>query len=161
MDSHLEGARKLEPDVLAAEEAGEAAPGLPATGESLEQEIAARHAAGDYDGAIEAYRTLLASDPGRFEVQHDLAVSLELARRYMEALEAYGLAIKMRPGEHGAYEGMARCHVAVGQPDKAVACLRHVLRSHPDSACAWETLGRSMYEMCRFGRPPRHGSAAS
>ena len=81
------------------------------------------------------------------EAHHNLAVALDIARRFDEAVAEYGEAIRLDPGCRGARRSLANTLIKKDCQSEAIAACREGLGLWPDDLELQRTLGRAL-EVC-------------
>jgi serine/threonine-protein kinase PknG len=77
----------------------------------------------DWDGAMQAFSTILSEFPGELAPKFGLAIALERARRITEAAHQYSRILAIDPVFLSAVFGLARCHRREGQCQEAATLL--------------------------------------
>jgi protein O-GlcNAc transferase len=122
----------------------------PPTLESLLAKGEQREAAGDFDGALQAYREALAHHAGHALAQVCTGNALAALRRFDEAEGHYLAAVELDPGYAAAHLNLGNVRVAMRRFDQAEAAYREALRLRPGwseaavgVACALEEADRA------------------
>lgn len=84
-----------------------------------------------YEEAEKICRQGIKVEPNRSEYHMQLAIALEKAEKYAEAIKVYQTAIAMRPDFYNAYESVANMYMEQGKKDSAVRSYEDWLRRHP------------------------------
>jgi superkiller protein 3 len=96
---------------------------------------------GEYSRALEILVPLEKAHPGNFDVQHLLAVTLDLGGNPEAANLHFRKAVELNPKSAGARANLGTSLVRVGKPDAAVAEFRLALELDPSNATANFNLG--------------------
>src|SRR5882724_8953741 len=87
----------------------------------------ALHMAGDIDAAADAYRRVIAVDPGNFAAWHGLGGARLRAHAYGEATDALRRAVRLQPDDLGAWGLLSEGLFKLGEVEPAIdACRRAV-----------------------------------
>lgn len=103
----------------------------------------------NFDGAIEKYSKALSIAEFSF-IYQQRAVALENAKRYVESLEDYDIAIKMSPYFERAYEGAARVLAKQNNILGATIALSTLTALDNQNAYLFEIQGDLFYAMRRY-----------
>ena len=76
--------------------------------------------AGDLAGAEASYKAMIAAFPQAAEPQFRLGSLYGFQQRYQDAITAYGLGLKIEPGNPALLKGAAWAHQQLGQSGKAI-----------------------------------------
>ena len=96
---------------------------------------------GNPAGALEAFRSALATSPTNFDARLGLARALGAAGNNTEAENAFRQAIELQPTYWGGYSKLAGFYAAHGRYHEAAAAFRRVTEQTPDDALAFSNLG--------------------
>lgn len=88
-------------------------------------------AAGNLEGAREAFESALGADDRAFQAAFNLGVVLERLGRDREAREAYRRALDIQPDYERAIEAMARMDVRGGHVERALSFVEQRARRYP------------------------------
>ncbi|MBI4615834.1 MAG: tetratricopeptide repeat protein [Planctomycetes bacterium] len=91
---------------------------------------------------IELLRQGCELDPLYADVWAELGLALADARKFQEAIEAYGDAIRLSPGDAAAYRGLASVLLAAGRTDEAAKSYQDGLRRDPTDVLSRLALAR-------------------
>jgi protein O-GlcNAc transferase len=100
----------------------------------------ALHLAGDIDAAADAYRRLIAADPGNVAAWYGLGGARLRARAYGEASDALRHAVRLRPDDLGAWGLLAEVLFKLGEVEQAIDAYRRVAADPSMRAVAEENL---------------------
>ena len=95
----------------------------------------------DYEHAIEAYRRILAIDPGSAEAWYNCAVAFHQKGCLMEAVDCYRRAIEQAPGLAEAHFNLAHALSDLNHYNSSEAAYKETLRLQPGNATAAYNLG--------------------
>jgi len=109
-------------------------------------EARALHEQGDMEAAAEAYRRVIAAEPGHFRAHHNLGVIEEALGRTGEAERAYQAAIEANPEGPLSHYSLARLRQLESRLDEAEAGYRRAIELDPDFAEAHFNLGQLLLE---------------
>ncbi|MDP6390031.1 MAG: hypothetical protein QF654_09080 [Alphaproteobacteria bacterium] len=76
---------------------------------------------GDFNGAVEVERRIVALLPDDARAHYDLAGTLGFVRRYGEAVGPIETAIRLRPGNIPSYQAAAIIYVRLGRISEAIS----------------------------------------
>jgi tetratricopeptide (TPR) repeat protein len=96
---------------------------------------------GDYPGALEILLALENTNPVSFDVEHLLAIVLDLAGKPEEANQRFKKAVALNPGSAAAHANLGTNLVRVGKTEAAVAEFLRALKIDPGNATANFNLG--------------------
>ena len=100
---------------------------LPATAADLELEKAIKaHQSGDLNTAESGYRGFLARHPNVYEVRSNLGAVLAAQGRYLDAIDAYEVALRVAPKNNAILLNLALSHYKVGQIPQAASRLEQI-----------------------------------
>ncbi len=77
--------------------------------------------------------------------------ALEQVGQHSAAKKGYQAALEKWPGELGALLGLANCLYSLDDLPEAERVLRQAVKTHPESAPAWNNLAQVLYEQGRQG----------
>ena len=100
----------------------------------------ALHMAGDIDAAADAYRRLLAAEPGNVAAWYGLGGARLRARAYGEASDALRHAVRLRPEHVGAWGLLAEVLFKLGEVEPAIDAYRRAAAEPSMRAVAEENL---------------------
>ena len=100
----------------------------------------ALHMAGDIDAAADAYRRLIAADPGNVAAWYGLGGARLRARAYGEASDALRHAVRLRPDHVGAWGLLAEVLFKLGEVEPAIDAYRRAAAEPSMRAVAEENL---------------------
>ena len=103
--------------------------------------------AGDLAGARTIYERLIATQPGRYEAYHRLAVVADRQRRFEEAESLYTQAIRLNHGNPELFNDLGYCYYLQGKLDKAKSALSKAVAMRPSEPRYRNNLGLV------YGRP--------
>ena len=83
--------------------------------------------AGDYDAAIEQFRSILEKDPNDPQANHNMGNILTEKGQFAEAEQYYKKAIRFQPTEADVYQAYGVLLVEEGKPEEAIALYRGAL----------------------------------
>ncbi len=107
----------------------------------------ARHRAGDLGGAEQAYRRVLALDPGNAPALSHLA-AFEHRRGNLESAQALlSRAVESDPDDVGARNNLGNLFQALGRPAEAQTQYREALRLEPSHLSARYNLGKALQRL--------------
>ncbi|MCA1613944.1 MAG: tetratricopeptide repeat protein [Acidobacteria bacterium] len=110
--------------------------------QSLVMLSSAQDRAGDFKGAEESLRRILARDPNNATALNNLGYFLaERGERLPEALEMIGRAVRAEPSNGSFLDSLGWVHFKLGQLDEAEKHLSDAARRSPRSATIHEHLG--------------------
>jgi predicted O-linked N-acetylglucosamine transferase (SPINDLY family) len=116
----------------------------------LLQLAVARHRAGEWDQAEQAYRQVLERAPGESGVRHDLAWLLYQRGRHGEAIEQLNSAIATRPNQALFHSHLGVMLRGAGKPEEAIGHFQTALRLVPSNFEAHYNLGNAYQQLARF-----------
>jgi len=96
---------------------------------------------GDYPKALGILLPLEQAYPGSFDVEHLLAITLDLAGKPEEAHRRFQKAVDLNPQSAVAHANLGTSLVRIGKTDAAVAQFKQALRINPNNATANFNLG--------------------
>jgi predicted Zn-dependent protease len=110
------------------------------------REQAARQAMaeGRYDDAAQGYRALLAAMPNEPGLLMNLGMALAMGGHSREAIEPLTAATTRRPALLPAWLFLGSAYLDLGQPDRAIAPLRHFVAAQPDHADSRQMLATAL-----------------
>ena len=82
------------------------------------------HMAGEIDAAADAYRRVIAADPGSVAAWHGLGGARLRARAYGEASDALFNAVRLKPDDGDAWGLLAEALFQLGEVERAVDAYR-------------------------------------
>ena len=88
---------------------------------------------GDYAGAIDAYRRLLALEPDNHNARLGLGRALALHGQYPQAVEQFREVLAQNPNDSDALEAMAQVHLWSGHPEWSLVIFDKLASSHPEN----------------------------
>ncbi|MBR2571110.1 MAG: zinc-ribbon domain-containing protein [Clostridia bacterium] len=97
--------------------------GLPASAASYKAVGDSYREEGAMNRAADAYRQALARDVENYEYAYLTAQALANAGRREEAINAYGMCIKLKPDSPEPYEAIAALYVQMGEVERAINAL--------------------------------------
>jgi Flp pilus assembly protein TadD/hemolysin-activating ACP:hemolysin acyltransferase len=100
--------------------------------------------AGDLDQAIDLLRQAGATDPGDYQTQLSLGISLQGKRRHSEALGNFEAAQKSRPDDALPYLHAALSHLALGKAEAALQAAREACARAPNLPQAHSAVGQAL-----------------
>jgi cytochrome c-type biogenesis protein CcmH/NrfG len=100
-----------------------------------------------HDEAIETLRRGLVIAPMMPELSIQLGYVYLRLRNSTDAKLAFGRALEISPTSFDALFGMAKAHQEVGENALAADYFRRYLRSRPDDAGTWLSLGHCLLEL--------------
>ena len=110
--------------------------------QSLVMLSSAQDRAGDFKGAEESLRRILAREPNNATALNNLGYFLtERGERLQEALEMIGRAVRAEPANGSFLDSLGWVHFKLGQLDEAEKYLSDAARRSPRSATIHEHLG--------------------
>jgi tetratricopeptide (TPR) repeat protein len=128
-------------------------PGL-ATGQSPEPDIATPFRAGqvalkqgDFRGAVEDFREVLALDPGLLEAEVNLGLAYQSLLDYGAAARFLSHALQERPNLGGLNVIVGMDYIKLGSPEKAAPYLLRALELNPSSQDAHEAM--ALYDLTK------------
>jgi len=98
----------------------------------------------DYQGAIDAYKKAIKTEPRNLHFRHALAQTYEEAGLYDEAIAAYSALIESHPDYSSWYHSLAKLQYRLGKPDEAHRTIEQAMRSIPKNV-QWYTAIAGMY----------------
>jgi tetratricopeptide (TPR) repeat protein len=99
---------------------------------------------------------LLSSDLMRAITENNIAIALQDAGRFDEALTRYRRAIALQPDYAPAYNNMGTALRAKGNVDEAMAAYRRALSISPDYPDAHYNLGNALVDQNQLGEAVQH-----
>ncbi len=100
-----------------------------------------------YEEAADAYRDAARIVPDDQRLQYQLGLALTLSENYQEGAAVLAAAVKAEdpaaPVEASALSALARCRLAMNQPEEAKAAMRRVVEADPNSPRNWALLARA------------------
>ncbi len=111
---------------------------------------------GQYDAAIQHYRTSLQLDPTLAETHYNLGTLLDRANRPTEAVAVYEAALKIEPWRADAHTNLANALIRTGRPQEAVPHLEEALRLNASLAVAHNSLANLLFQSGRTGDAIAH-----
>ncbi len=109
-----------------------------------------------WDDAIEAYRRVVAIDPGYAAAWNNLGLLLHRMGRYDEAREAYTAALRADARLAEAAYNLGSLDEDCGDTEQAIARYRHALELQPDYADAHFNLAAALARSGRNEEAARH-----
>ncbi len=107
--------------------------------------------AGDFQGAIEAYREAARLDPTRPRTLARLGEALDHEGRTGEAIEAYEASLRLDPAQAGIRSNLGVCLASMGRTDEAIAQYTEALRLAPGAPEVLNNLGAALESAARPG----------
>ena len=95
---------------------------------------------GDYHRAAEAFKKVLALDPGLLEAEVNLGLAYQSLLDYDAASRSLAHALQQRPNLPGVNVIVGMDYLKLGAPEKAVPYIRHALELDPSSRDAHEAM---------------------
>jgi protein O-GlcNAc transferase len=114
------------------------------------QQAVALHRAGNVQGAIAIYRTLVAADPKHFSALHLLGVALATTGRRDEALEPMRRSLRAKPANPEYFGNYAHLLFTMGRHAEALDAYDRVMALAPQNAAAHNMRG---VVLAALGRP--------
>ncbi|MFL5328836.1 MAG: tetratricopeptide repeat protein [Gemmataceae bacterium] len=108
------------------------------------------HRNGRLDQAETLYRQLLAQEPRRPEIWHNLGVLAAQRRQYEPALKYLDEAVSVSPSAAGIHSSRAEVLRCLGQLDDAEKSCRLAIELKPDNPLAWQNLGVILFAQKRY-----------
>jgi arylsulfatase A-like enzyme/Flp pilus assembly protein TadD len=123
--------------------------------EMLPFDVAAQDAldllhAGDVEGAVTRFRTIVAESPTHLSARVFLGEALEQQGRADEAVTFYAAALKLKPDHIDALVHLGTARASQGHPDEAVAHFDEALRLNPESTSARYNLSLVLNQLGRL-----------
>jgi tetratricopeptide (TPR) repeat protein len=109
--------------------------------DSILQEGARQHQAGNLRDAEVAYREVLRREPENADALHLLGVLAGQAGQLQPAVELVEKAVRIRPTFHEAFSNLGRLFADLGSFDKSVRAYKRVISLRPNDAVARYVLG--------------------
>jgi tetratricopeptide (TPR) repeat protein len=110
------------------------------------------HQAGDLEGAVAAYRELIALAPRSGEAHANLGAALAALGRYGEALAAYDRALELLPGNRGVRTNRALALYKSADLPRATAELQALQDEQPSEARVTLLLADCRLQLGEYGR---------
>jgi tetratricopeptide (TPR) repeat protein len=98
------------------------------------------HQAGDFLGAIDSYKAVLAIAPERTDALSNLGAAYVRLGQYDDAIIQYGLALKVDPANSAIRLNLALAYYKSARPQLAIPELRRVVASEPEARNAYLVL---------------------
>lgn len=105
-----------------------------------------RFEAGDYDGAIQLYRELLAKVPEIYQIHFNIALSLERKQDLVAAVSEYRLFLEKEPEQYDANFNLANILVRSGRHEEAIPYYEKCTQIARDNAVAFFNLGLALFQ---------------
>jgi tetratricopeptide (TPR) repeat protein len=99
------------------------------------------HQQGDWSGAAESYRQVLAADPQNPSALHLLGVLEHQRGNQAKAIDLIGQAVSLQPNAAAFHANLGEAYRSLGQFDRAIGCYSMALRLAPDFPQALANLG--------------------
>lgn len=112
--------------------------------------------AGQFDEAVEYYRSVLLDHPNHAGAHNNLGIIYQHKRDYARAADAYRKAIAAAPLDYRGYNNLATCLIEMGKYEEAVASLRRSLDLSPDNFSALCNMGVAHTGMRNFEQAERY-----
>ncbi len=93
--------------------------------------------AGDYIGAIDAYKTALAIDATRVDALSNLGAAYVHLGQFEDAIAQYDAALKLDPANATVRLNLALAYYKSGRPNEAIKPLKIVVATNPDAKNAY------------------------
>lgn len=93
-----------------------------------------------YEHAVSLLDEAASLSPADARIHCRRGLALLFGERWPEALEAFGRALAIAPGNEWAMRGSAQVLLELGRVDEAVEVALRVVRVEPESCLAWGTL---------------------
>jgi Flp pilus assembly protein TadD len=119
-----------------------AMPHLPDDGSLWAQLAWARSAAGDREGAIQAYRETIRRIPFVADYHVNMGILLHQSGDVRAALTSYREAARLEPGRPDLWTQIGVIHAALGDPAAARECFQKALRLRPGDPLAQQELDK-------------------
>ena len=95
-------------------------------------------------------KQLSAADILAFESSYKQGLLWMDQGRFKDAVQSFGVCLKLRPDHYGARFTLGQCHLRIGQYDQAEKTLRLAAGKHPDQPAPRYFLGVTRMRMGRF-----------
>ncbi len=86
-----------------------------------------------YSGPITLYSTLLTNNPGSVIAHYNLGNAYLKSNRLQEAIEQYGLTLKLDPNHSEAMTNLGAALVSAGRPQEAIEKYQQALQLDPEN----------------------------
>lgn len=97
---------------------------------------------GEYDTAIQYYRTALTMTPNNIDIYYNLGVIFKKKEEYEKAIEIYKKAITIDPENPDLYFSLGQCYEKVDQSKESILNYQKAISHYPAFAEAYFALGK-------------------
>ncbi len=96
--------------------------------------------------AVDYFKSVLKSNPGRFDLIYGFALASQRLENYNEAIKGFSLALKIHPEDSEVLRDIGVCYFYKGKPDDAIAFLQRAVAKNTKDANAFYNLGLAHQE---------------
>jgi tetratricopeptide (TPR) repeat protein len=139
---------------------GEANQQEPASAEHYYKDGLSRYESGQYQQAIEAYKTAVRLKPDYPDASYNLGMAYSSLGQFKEAIEAYKTAIRIKPDHESAYYNLGHAYSNLKKYDDSIKAFRQAIRNKPDYVEAYYGLGNAYFQSGQAEKAVRTFEAA-
>jgi tetratricopeptide (TPR) repeat protein len=114
--------------------------------EQYNKEGMSRYESGQYQQAIDAYRSAIRLKPDYPDANYNLGMAYSSLGQYKEAIEAYKKALRVKPDHETAYYNLGHAYSNLKKYDESIKAFRQSIRNKPDYIDAYYGLGNAYFE---------------
>jgi Flp pilus assembly protein TadD len=120
-----------------------------------------RRAAGDLDGALDAFTRAVAAAPASALAHNKLGTAYVDLQRWDEAFSEFSKAVQLDPRYAPAHSNLGNVYRERGRLDEAVTCYQRAIAADPDYWVAHQNLGVVYKQQGRIGEAVREFKTAT